>query len=323
MAYGKSRKLAGSTRSRAKRVSLPRAPKTNRNYVRKNAKAVNSLYRSVRNLKMSQYGSKQVGYHKMTTHVTPIARAPVLFDMLDFSVRHPANGVQVPSGYFYQISTAGALSQVAGWESCQPTNLFWADEKTDIPDTGKMFACDMDYTFRIEGIDSLDDTRVRIDVFQQKMSVYYARPNTAVGGILALPHALAALDNMATPTLNRINSLYFKKVKTIWKYFNSHTGGVTTQTTPNIQYASFRMKPNMLIQQLGTVPAVVNNPSDVPVTGGQWGIYNKPLRQSLWCLISTDDATAALPSDAVRVTVTRKVVYRDHVGAAGLDGGAP
>ena len=111
MAYGR-KKLAGALRSRPKRVRLPAAKKTPKSYVRKNAKAVNSLYRSVRQLKMSQYGSKQVGYHKMTTHVTPIATAPVLFDMLDFSVRHPANGVQVPSGFFYQISTAGALGEV-------------------------------------------------------------------------------------------------------------------------------------------------------------------------------------------------------------------
>lgn len=319
MAYGR-KKLTGSTRTRAKRVRVPRAPKTNKGYVRKNAKAVNSLYRSVRSLKMSQYGSKQVGYHKMTTHVTPVAAQPVLFDMLDFSCRHPAGGIQIPSGYFYQVTTAGLLGEVAGWESCQPNNLFWEGERVDIPDTGKMLACDMAYTFRIEGISSLDDTRVRIDIFQQKTKVYYVRPSTAQGGVLALPHSLAGLDNMATPTLNRLNGVYFKKIKTIWKYFNSKTTeDQSTQTTANIQYASFRMKPNMLIQQIGTAPAVVNNASDVVVTGGQWGIYNKPLNQSLWCLISTDDRTA-LASDQVRVTVTRKVIWRDSVGGSQLDG---
>lgn len=328
MAYGKTyrrstrrtyRRPSTYTRSKAPSLPLRRRVKV----ARKSTVSRNT--RAIKRLQLSQYGSMQVGYHKMTTHVVPIARSPVLFDMQDFSRNRVApGGINIHSGPFYQIN-GGTLQSVANWENCQPTNLFWQGQQVDIIDTGKYLSCYMQYTFRVEGSGGLDDTRVRIDVFRQKSTALYAGQTTA-GGSLILPTSLTHLGDMATPTENRLNSTYFKKVHTKFLYFNSRTDVATTvppvlgttQFTPNIKYHSFKYKPNKVVQQHTTIPSVANTPEG-DVTNGAWGQFNRPANQALWCLISTDD-NSALTGDSVHVTVSRKICWRDPVGSSSLSG---
>lgn len=320
MPHGKSRKSTRRRRGSVKFVRPPPAKKTTSNYVRKNALAVNKLSKQVKSLQYSQYGCMQSGFQRMTNHVVPIARSPVLFDMLDFSVNHLDNStppVNIASGPFYQIN-GGQLQAVAHWQLGQISSAFWQGENTDTVDTGSYLACWMDYTFHILGNSDLDNTRVRIDIFQQRSRVLYDRPPGVAA--LTLPSALGQLDNIALPHLNQLNPRYFKKIKTIVKYFNSRTdaGQRVTQFTPNDYYVKYRAAPMKLRQQVITNPAVgALDQADLP--DGQFGHFQTPVNQQLWCLISTDDLSA-LTGDQVNVTISRKLRWRDRIGSGGLSG---
>lgn len=322
MAYGKSRKSTRGRRRGRQLVALPRVKKATRRYVRKNAYAVNKLAKQVRSLQYSQYGCMQSGFHRMSTHVVPIARAPVLFDMLDFSVDRLDTStppVTIPSGPFYQYQGVGpTLTAVARWNLAQVSSAFWQGENTDILDTGSYLACYMDYTFHIVGNADLDNTRVRIDIFRQKSNVLYDRdPNQLP---LTLPKALNQLDNIAMPHLNQLNPKYFKKIKTVVKYFNSRTDSTqsVTQFTPNDYYVKYRARPMKVRQQNITIPATAGG-AEAQIPDGQWGHFQTPFGQQLWCLISTDDLSA-LTGDQVNVTISRKIKWRDRVGSGGLTG---
>lgn len=320
MAYGKSRKSTRRRRGSVKFVKPPPAQKTRSGYVRKNALAVNKLSKQVKSLQYSQYGCMQSGFQRMSNHVVPIARYPVLFDMLDFSVNRLDSStppVNIPSGPFYQYSGT-SLTAVATWDLAQPSSAFWQGENTDTVDTGSYLACWMDYTFHIVGNSDLDNTRVRIDIFQQKANVLYARPPTSQ--VLTLPTALNQLDNLCLPHLNQLNPRYFKKVKTIVKYFNSRTDTTQsiTQFTPNDYYVRYRAAPMKVRQQVITMPTT-NTSAETALPDGQWGRYQTPTNQHLWCCISTDDLSA-LTGDQVNVTISRKLRWRDRIGSGGLSG---
>lgn len=329
MAYGSSMRRASGRpiRRRRARTYRPKGPsvvkKTRVAVARKSTVMRNT--RAIRSLRMTQHGSIQKGFHRISTHVTPIQRYPVLFNMLDFSVNHTNSaGTLVPSGPFFQYS-GGILQSVATWDRAQFTNNnpFYLEEYSDSPDTGKILASYMDYHFAIEGDSALDETRVRLDIFYQRSNCLYAR--TAAAGSLLLPSSLNYFDNIATPELNQINPKYFKKIYTKVLYFNSRSSEETsledgkTQFTPNKRYVRFRMKPNRLIQQVLTNPPVQGT-NEAVLPNGSWGQLNTPLNQQLWCLISTDDQSA-LVGDAVKVNVSRRVSWRDPVGSAGLGAG--
>lgn len=316
----KSRKSSHRRRGSVKFVKPPPAQKTKSSYIRKNALAVNKLSKQVKSLQYSQYGCMQSSFQRMTNHVVPIARYPVLFDMLDFSVNRLDSStppVTINSGPFYQYS-GGGLTSVANWTLAQPSSAFWQGENTDICDTGSYLACWMDYTFHILGNQDLDNTRVRIDIFTQRSKVLYDRPTGTQA--LTLPTALNQLDNIALPHLNQLNPKYFKKVKTIVKYFNSRTDATQsiTQFTPNDYYVKYRTAPMKLRQQNITMPAASGG-VEANLPDGQWGHFQTPVDQQLWCLISTDDLSA-LTGDQVNVTISRKLRWRDRIGSSGLSG---
>lgn len=303
-----------------RKVPVPRTKKRTRTYVRKNAMAVNSLSKQVRSLKVSQYGKPQTGFHRFSNHVVPIQRYPVLFDMLDYTVNHQSGaGTLIPSGPIFQYSGA-TLQAVATWDRANLTSVFWLGENTDTVDTGAYYATWMDYCIAIEGDGGLDDTRVRVDIFYQKpKSVWQGPPGTQN---ILLPNALNQFDNIATPELNQINPKYFRKVYTKVVYFNSRTDEPTalaigrTQFTPNKRYVRFRCSPKKLIKQALTNPVSQGGPEAV-IPDGSFGHLNTPVGQALWCLISTDDQSA-LTGDAVKVTISRKLGWRDPLGSSQL-----
>lgn len=290
-----------------------RVPLASKRMVTKNARAIRSL-------KRSQYGKLQNGFHRFSNHVVPIQRSPVLFDMLDYTVNHQSGaGTAISSGPIFQVN-GGTLQAVATWDRANLTSAYWIGENTDTVDTGAYFATYMDYCIAIEGDGGLDDTRVRVDIFYQKpRSVWTAPPGTP--GLL-LPSALNQLDNIATPELNQLNPRYFKKIYTKVVYFNSRTDLPTaldvgrTQFTPNKRYVRFRMRPNKLIKQALTNPVAQGGPEAV-IPDGSFGHLNTPIGQSLWCLVSTDDQSA-LTGDAVKVTISRKLSWRDPLGSSQL-----
>jgi len=274
-------------------------------------------FRMLKRLKASQYGSMQQAFHRMHNHVVPIARSPVLFDMLDFSIDHQNSaGANIQGGGFYQVN-GGTLQRVSYWDRANLTSIYWAGANTDSVDTGKYLACWMDYCMAIEGSGGLDDTRVRVDIFTAKAGPLFAQ--TAGTPNLLLPTALDQLNNIAEPELNQLNSKYFKKVFTKVVYFNSRTDESSvvtqgaTQFTPNKRYVRFRLAPRKLCKQVLTNPTVQGSPEESPIPDGIYGPLNVPINQPLWCLISTDDRSA-LTGDAVHFTCSRQVKFRDSVG---------
>lgn len=325
MAYGKYRRTmrrgvrrtpyrrTGSSRKKAPAVSVKR---TSRVLVAR-ASRVSKNTRAIKSLKNSQHGSMQQAFHRMSNHVVPIQRSPVLFDMLDFTLDHTNSaGTAIPGAGFYQVN-GGTLQRVAHWDRANLTSIYWAGSNTDSVDTGKYLACWIDYTIAIEGSGGLDDTRVRVDIFRAKASPLFAQ--IAGSPNLLLPTSLGQFDNIATPELNQINSKYFDKVHTKVVYFNSRTDITTslshgtTQFTPNKRYVKFRMAPNKVCKQVLTNPTVQGNPEEGNIPDGSFGPLNVPINQPLWCLLSTDDQSA-LTGDAVHITISRQIKWRDPVG---------
>lgn len=273
--------------------------------------------RAIKRLKNSQHGSLQQAFHRMHTHVVPIARSPVLFDMLDFTLDHPSSsGTNIQGAGFYQVN-GGTLQRVSYWDRANLTSIYWAGSNTDSVDTGKYLAAWMDYTISIEGSGGLDDTRVRVDIFTAKSGPLFAQ--VAGSPNLLLPTSLDQLNNIAEPELNQLNPKYFKKVYTKVVYFNSRTDVASTVTqgatqfTPNKRYVKFRCAPNKVCKQVLTNPTVQGSPEEANVPDGSFGPLNVPINQPLWCLLSTDDRSA-LTGDAVHITISRQIKWRDAVG---------
>jgi len=184
----------------------------------------------------------------------------------------------------------------------------------DIVDTGKYLPVQVNYRIRVEGISSLDNTRVRLDVFQAKSRAVIQSSTTADQQLL--PTGLQHLNNMANPTLNRLNSVFFKKYLSKQVFINStKTDADTKGTTGNIKYIYFSVRPKRLRTQGETNPATPQDETP-EVANGNWGPLNVPIDEPLWALLSTDDRTSI--GDSVRVTMSRTCIWRDHIGSSTL-----
>lgn len=174
-------------------------------------------------------------------------------------------------------------------------------------------------TFKLLGLPSLDNTRVRIDLFTCKSGAF--RPTTAALAStqdMIMPGALKHLSGMATPTANKFNPVYHKLVATKWCHINSQPASTagTHPTTENNKYVSFFIKPRKGIvknQQI-TVPATPQD-EQIEVADGDYGPYNVPINQPLWCLISTDDEIASV-GDRLQVQIQRECKWCDPIGGA-------
>jgi len=181
-------------------------------------------------------------------------------------------------------------------------------------DTGKYLPVEANYTIRVEGLQSLDNTRVRIQVFQAKASTLI--PGTSTSDVLVLPTGLKHLGNLADPTINRLNPVFMREYKKLGRtmFINStKTDDQTKGTTGNIFYHRFTIHPKKMKFQGETLPNTPNDPQAAP-RDGQFGPLQISPDSPLWMIISTDDITGAI-GDAVSVRVSRRVVWRDPLGS--------
>jgi len=308
-------------RRRKPSVAAPAPKKTVKTYVRKNAFKIADIKRDVRFLKMARFGSIQINFQKTDRTLIPIKTRPVLFDMMDFTCRRDAAPpAPASSGCLcYQYNVAGSAVQAAStWHinSTLAANPYWLGQNRDIPDTGKYLPVSAQYTFRIEGNPSLDNTRVRLQVFAVKSRTYV--PNSVASNNLVLPTALNNLENMANPVENRLSRVHFKCYADKWVFLNSSkTNDDTKGTSANIKYKSIKVNPKRkhLRNQAVSNPETPMDP-DAEFPDGNYGPLNCPITEPLWCLISTDDESSLL--DSVEVTISRRVVWRDPIGMAPL-----
>ena len=326
--YGRRAPMRGARRRlnfRKKKVSVPKKRRTTRSYTRNNSRAINSLARDVKYLKMSQYGSIQRNFHTSNLMV-PFAERPILTDIMDFSCRRAttsgANFAQYDGG-----TPTNTLQTVGNWTPS--TNLFQADQNIDIPDTGKYLALSCHVTMRFQATPSITDCRVRVDLFSVKRNAITSVPTGQP--IFAFPNALLQLNNLANPELNKLGgNPYLKVWATKWLYLSSSQnrapapGGAQNPgpaVTGNSGYLSFTIRPNSgkgkLRNQLVTAPATPQDPE--ALLDGNWGPFQVPQDEPLYMLISCSDAQAGgIPANVCSVQCSRTVRWRDQIGKSSL-----
>ncbi len=318
MAHARKSRKHRSRRSKSVRIDAPADKKSTKSYIRKNAYKIDDLKKDVAYLKRARHGALQQNSQNSTVTMVPTADYPIITDLTDFTCYRDAL-VQPPvpartGCRFYQWSVAGLVS--AGNYSVQDYvgNPYWANQNYDQVDTGKYLPVSAHYTVRVEGRPSLDNTRVRIQVFQARASTII--PPSNQNDLLTLPNSLVHLANMADPTINKLNPIFFKEYKKLgkWMFINStKTDGDTKGTTGNIFYHKFSIHPKKPKYQAVTLPNTPNDPAIEP-GDGQFGPLQCSPDSPLWMLISTDDGSA-LSGDQVTVRVSRRVVWRDAIGS--------
>lgn len=334
-----SRNTKPSAPRRNKKAPYRKAPRKPENKKRavdnKQSNLINSLSRQMYKMQMATYGSVQQNLQSLHRDVTPTASAPICLDLTDFTCERVVAGVVAQNGgrAFQATSVSPYYTAVSKWKrnSTILNNYYWKNNNADQPDTGKYLCMSASYFIEVTGIDSLDNTRIRFDVIAQKpqadLPINVAGASTPQTPRV-LPFTLAYLTHIAEPHINRINPTYFKKYFSKTVFINSSkTDPATKGTTANIQRFSFKIKPNKVMSQVLTNPQVGDVPIIDETTGviaaqeeipyGNYGPYNVSPLQPLWLLISTDDQVATL-SDKVAVKISRRVVWRDHVGSSNL-----
>lgn len=319
-----------------KKAPYRKAPRKAANKARmqdnKQSNLINSLSRQMYKMQMQAYGAVQQNFHSLERTLIPTRSAPICLDLTDFTSKSIVNNQIVVNGArcFQAIAASPYYSKVSNWRSSTiiANNPYWKANNQDSPDTGKYLAMSAAYFVDIRGNANLDNTRIRFDLVSQKPEGIVP---PAVGGVAGvLPFTLRYLTHLAEPHVNRINPVYFKKYWSKTVFINSQPSGTSgvKATTANIQRFSFKIKPNKVCQQLqtnpqvGDVPIVDETTGDVElqaeIGGGNFGPFNVPATQPLWLIISTDDAIASV-GDAVEIRMSRRIVYRDHVGASNLN----
>lgn len=330
--YAKSKKPVKN-----KRVPFHARPKKaadkNRMLDNKQSQMINRLSKQMYQMQMATYGQVQQNFHSTNREIIPTALYPCCVDLTDFTSVRRINNIVVSNGCRVFQATTGppGYAPVSAWEpTAAAQNLYWNNQNNDAPDTGKYLAMSCTYFIDVEGVPNLDNTRVRFDVVAQRKDADIPRVTSSGAPDIprVLPFTLEHLTNLAEPHKNRINPIYFKKYFSKTLFLNSSKSNADTKgTTSNIQRFSFTLHPKKVMQQKDTNPRIQGIPEVDPNTGDielppevQWGNFG-PLNvspdQPLWLIISTDDQTA-VTGDKVQVKMSRRVVWRDHVGAANL-----
>lgn len=326
MAYARTyrRRTYGARRTNYRRrktgVKPPPAKKTTRTYVRRNAYAVNTLMRDVRYLKRAQYGHTQKGLHILNRPLTPTATQPLFCCVNDLTAANPVIGFE--GAPWYQLNPAGTANTIVS-NFVPNNNTYYEKMNSDVVDTGIAFINDLKLTFRIicnpDGGQQISNKRVRIDLFKQKSRALVTP--VALAGIQQLPAVASQqkLQNLATPTLNRMSTEYFTPIMTKFVTLNPSKVDPTNKGTGlALKYCSMTVPKKYLgrITQQLTSPATIN---DGGLTLQGYLPENFPIQQRIWCCISSDDPNTFPANDPeIQVTVQRYCSYRDSIGSSAL-----
>ena len=329
MAYAYSRrkvsfrKSARTTRSRVRRGKVP-VPKKRTSYVRKNALAINSLARMQRRIRNMSYGMLQTSFQRLATQDLEVTNLkPILFDGCDFIRQtYLPDGVTTRQGCHVFTLAQDSLHPedphsyhpvlATHFISAQSNNTYYLQEN-DIIDGGKYKPVYADYTFRFQGLAFTKPMKIIIQTFTVKPSAF-----SGVHVLLGthhkrmLPDGLSQMQNMANPTINQLSKEFFKvySTKVITMYPTNHSAAAVIENTKEVRMI---VKPKRLRVQHETNPISMTD-TNGEIADGNFGHLNVPIGQPYWFLISTDQSLGTPVS--CKVSISRKVAWRDHVGAA-------
>lgn len=307
----------------------------------KQTKMINRLSNQVYKLQMASYGKVQQNFHILKEPLKPQKDRPLCLDLTDFTCERGPEVAGLPSQFgaiVYQIQPPNlSPSQISEWTHYQDNNatygqnLYWTKQNLDQPDTGCYLAMNATYFVEVEGVPVADNLRVRFDVVSQKPNAILParRVNLSTPITKLLPDTLPYLRRLANPCENRINPVYFKKYFSKVIFLNSTKREDTKGTTANKIRFSFTIRPNKVCVQEETNPqtggGIVINEDPPPATGeqveiprGNFGPRNVPATQPLWMIISADNPHDDTDPQQVQVKMSRRIVWRDHLGSSNL-----
>ena len=333
MVYGKSMRRPHRTyrrrRTRFAKKAVP-VPKKRINFKRKNALAVNRLARDVKYLKSRCHGKMQSNLQVTRAPFVPYATQPVLFDLTNFACFNPQNPTVTTGPDFYQYNTATppVLQNVTNFTIQNfSDNPYWAGQNLDTVDTGQYLPVSVHITMRFQCLPSAVDQRVRVQVFS-------LRPKAIVSAITpdnvrTMPNGLAHMNDLAFPTLNRLNREFVHVWLDKWCYFSSANnfvdppGGVFEPINPdnpggavtgNSRIVKFSFHPKKPRTQLVTQPIVSELDPTIQPDGGSFSILNCPQDQPLWCLVSSSVSNTS--GSVISCNVQRYCKWRDPIGSS-------
>jgi hypothetical protein len=343
MAYGRKygrRKSYGRRPSRAGRTSRPKrsvpVPRKKRaSATRRNALAINSLARQQRMIKAMTYGSVQTGLHKLSLMQIQMSKDhPYLWDMTDFSrfqTFHPIGSGQHQrtGGQVYTLGTDPVTNTVGAvkhsyWQQDHETSPFFKD-CNDVPDTGKYLPIYGEYNIRLNAYNVTQPITVTFHMFTAR-PLNFTGASTDLAEKL-LPKCFPEFKGLSDPVGSIFPSQYFKlyrkKTVKIWPMHNA-------QNHDYIRTLKLCIRPKGERNQDKTVN-VTPEDATAEEPDGNWAYSNCPITQPFWCCVTTDVPFATISDQQsnpyIHFTMTRKVVFRDHLGASGgkisMVGGTP
>ena len=331
MAYAKSYRR-GTRRPGRGRSTAARGKTAPSVVVKKRVKlakksTVMRVQRGLRQLRMSQFGSVQRNVCILNEVLTPVALRPILFAVDDFT-RETVGPPTTAGGAAYQrldptpVPPADPVGAVAHWHTTPgaASDPFHQGYQDDIPNGGKYLAQYCRLTFELQGRPTLSNTRIRIQVFKQKMNAIYSAAAGQPGNML-LPDALIYLKHQASfASGHYLPGKFFHKMYDKTVIISSAPANITGvarhPTTMNKKYCSYTWRPRngKCITQKYTNPNVQNS-TESEVAQGNFGPLQRNPGDIVWCLVSTDDDSSALNPGALSVLVKRLAVWRDPIGS--------
>jgi len=336
MPYGKRsvrKRTRFSTRT-AKRVAVPKKPKTTKKYVRSNALAVNSNHRAIMRMQRELKGPVQMN-NQVTSfppQIPPLPGTPTPFmtlrndrpiccDIGDFSCQTPASTVLEGCAFYqYNNATPAVLSKIACWGKAPfVANPYFKGANADnLLDVGQYTPLSIQLTIKIQASPNVANTRIRFDLVSLKSRKIYQ--STTGFQDLLMPQGVRWFEDLASPERNSISKTFFKVYATKWVTLDSRTrytqgGGAGggnvighTSTTQNFRYVSFFVRPKKDRTQSTTSTTA---PAD-------FSVYNVPQDQPLWLICSTSDVNDDVDSDQIQLTMRRKIRWRDTLGSSSM-----
>lgn len=283
------------------------------------------------------WGPVQCNYQLTGASLTVDALHPILFDASDFSAfQSSASGTTSIGARIYSIDSATPpnVTTPSNWTRQDfLDNPYWNSQNQDTVDGGAYKPIVSKITFRIAGVPTISNVRVRIDHFKAKRGAFLAANLT---NFTLFPSALQFHQNMATPTLNKFSPQYVKLIKTRWVTLNSShfegegspgedpTDAPPQGTTLNFKYVTMYLKRRKPVSQVITRPTVpptvstagVFTPNQDELSDGNYGPLNRVPQDMDWIMISCSDTTGTLQS--VSVTASRYCRWRDKLGKGSI-----
>lgn len=303
-----------------RKVAVPSKPKSTiqKRYIRNNAKAINSVAKSVARLKKTQHGALQMSIQNTGECLKPTAGYPciVMVDTpdsnrsftvteLDGTVKTCTSAGTAVRQWNPTTSSTKAITNFTNETGKFANNPLWADIQQSIPDTGKIFLESIKYQISMDVL--VQAEWVRFDLIRPKPALHKPFGGPLNTETRILPDAVKWMGGMSNPGGNALPRNQFYTYWTKRFYFDTlsqgdgRTKGRATGGSMK-RHFNFTIRPNKVIHAYNPRPI---NPSDleittmppsaagtlqaikVPYQDGPFGAYNRHIGAGVWLVIST------------------------------------